>query len=240
MASPDRFKTWTTKSGYRIIKVLGGRSNVFLLTNGEKNILIDTSAAWFWKKLRRNLDVLGIDRLDYLVLTHTHFDHAGNALRIREKYGPKVAVHSTEAAFLESGKTMLPRGTNFFTKMLMHQSHRVADKFHVEPCKADILVGERLDLSEAGASFSILHTPGHTSGSMSMVVDGEIALVGDAMIGRFPGSVFPPFADDVPGLLRSWGKLLETGCRLFIPSHGSDNSRALVEQDYIKRIKYLS
>jgi flavorubredoxin len=36
-------KTWQTKSGYKVIQVLAGRSNVFLLTNGEQNILVDTA-----------------------------------------------------------------------------------------------------------------------------------------------------------------------------------------------------
>jgi hypothetical protein len=68
-----------------------------------------------------------------------------------------------------------------------------------------------------------------------VIVNGELALVGDAMFGVFRNSIFPPFADDVPQMVKSWGKLLDTGCSLFLPSHGSANSRALVEREYTKR-----
>ena len=48
-------KTWTTRSGYRIIQILSGRSNVFLLTNGKINFLIDTSSGRLWSKLQKRL-----------------------------------------------------------------------------------------------------------------------------------------------------------------------------------------
>ncbi|MCX6243685.1 MAG: hypothetical protein NTU98_03175 [Bacteroidetes bacterium] len=35
--------------------------------------------------------------------------------------------------------------------------------------------------------------------------------------------------------MKSWGKLLETDCSWFIPSHGTANSRSLVQEDYNKR-----
>jgi glyoxylase-like metal-dependent hydrolase (beta-lactamase superfamily II) len=80
-----------------------------------------------------------------------------------------------------------------------------------------------------------MHTPGHTRGSLSIVVDDEIALVGDTMFGVFKGSVFPPYAENAGVMIQSWGKLLDTSCRLFIPSHGTANSRSLVERDFARR-----
>lgn len=77
-------KRWKTNSGYEIIQILSGRSNVFLLTNGEKNILIDTSVSRLWNRLQLKIDKLGINTIDYLILTHTHFDHAANANQIKK------------------------------------------------------------------------------------------------------------------------------------------------------------
>ena len=45
------------------------------------------------------------------------------------------------------------------------------------------------------------------------------------------------FADDVKLMIDSWGKLLDTGCFLFLPSHGSANKRCLVEREFYKRKK---
>jgi hydroxyacylglutathione hydrolase len=87
-----------------------------------------------------------------------------------------------------------------------------------------------------GLDAYIMHTPGHTSGSVSVIVDDEIALVGDAMFGVFKGSVFPPYAENADEMVRSWGKLLGSHCRIFIPSHGTANNRSLVEKEFRKRI----
>jgi glyoxylase-like metal-dependent hydrolase (beta-lactamase superfamily II) len=130
----------------------------------------------------------------------------------------------------------LPAGTNLFTRTLMRRFGRKAGrKVKCEPCPADLIVDERFDLRPLGIGATILHTPGHSPGSISLIVDDEIAIVGDTMVGTFPGKIFPPFADDVKGVVQSWGKLLETGCRLFLPAHGSGNSRELVEKLWRKR-----
>ncbi|MBN2843477.1 MAG: hypothetical protein JXM68_10325, partial [Sedimentisphaerales bacterium] len=52
------------------------------------------------------------------------------------------------------------------------------------------------------------------------------------MFGIFPWSVFPPFADNVKQMTDSWGKLLETNCRLFLPGHGTANKRPLVQKEF--------
>jgi glyoxylase-like metal-dependent hydrolase (beta-lactamase superfamily II) len=80
-----------------------------------------------------------------------------------------------------------------------------------------------------------MHTPGQSCGMMSVIIEEEIALVGDAMMGVYPNSIFVPFAEDADQLLMSWGKLLTTPCALFLPGHGSPISRALVEKCYFKR-----
>ena len=72
---------------------------------------------------------------------------------------------------------------------------------------------------------------------MSVIIDNEIALVGDTMFGVFKGFVFLPYAEDVKKVIHSCGILFETGCTLFIPSHGSAKSRILVQKDYNKRIE---
>jgi hypothetical protein len=49
-------KSRETRSGYRIIRVLSGRSNVFLLTDGEKPILIDTGPGYMWKLMQKQFE----------------------------------------------------------------------------------------------------------------------------------------------------------------------------------------
>jgi len=229
-------KRWKTKSGYEIIQILSGRSNVFLLTNGEKNILIDTSVSRLWNRLQRALDKLSIHTINYLILTHAHFDHAANANKIRKKYNALVIIQKYEAIYLSNGDNILPEGTNIFTRPIVNiLGKRFFSEFKYEPCEYDLLVDSCFDLENLGFIGYLIHTPGHTIGSMSLVVDNEVAIVGDSMFGIFKWSVFPPYAENPEQLIQSWGKLLETNCSVFIPSHGTENSRLLVQKDYNKR-----
>jgi hydroxyacylglutathione hydrolase len=237
----DEMKTWKTKSGYKIIQVLAGRSNVFLLTNGEKNILIDTGPGRLWNKLNNKLNYLNVNQIDYLILTHAHFDHAGNAKRIKERYNALVIIHKDETDSLLKGQSIVPEGTTLITRFLVNfLAKRLALKLEYEPCQYDCPVDTRFSLKEFGFNAYILHTPGHTIGSISVIVDDEIALVGDTMFGVFMFSVFPPYAQDTEQLIYSWGKLLETKCMLFIPSHGTVDSRLLLQKDYDKRVKKIT
>lgn len=231
-------KSWNTKSGYRIIRVLSGRSNVFLLTNGTKNILIDTGPKFMGNRLQRRLCRLNINQIDYLILTHSHFDHTGNVRTIKEKYKARVIIHKDEASCLASGEVIIPLGTNFVTRTLVNLfSKRFAHKLKCKSCPYDLLTDTKNNFKDDGFNAYIMHTPGHSPGSVSVIVDDEIALVGDAMFGVFKWSVFPPYALDANVMIQSWGRLLETKCSVFLPSHGSANSRQLVQKDYNRRIK---
>ena len=76
-------KSLETKSGYTILQVMSGRSNVFLLRKDENSYLIDTSTSGNWEQLDKTLESLGINKINYLILTHTHHDHAANAKNIK-------------------------------------------------------------------------------------------------------------------------------------------------------------
>jgi hydroxyacylglutathione hydrolase len=229
-------KTWSTTSGYKIARILHGRSNVFLLTNGNVNILIDTSTSRLWNKLQKHLEESGIHRIDYLILTHTHFDHAGNARAVKEKFGSKIIVHRSEEMNLTHGDNILIKGTTLLTRPIVKIfGKRFLIAFKYDSCRYDLPVDSFFDLKDIGFNAYIMHTPGHTTGSISVIVDNEIAIVGDIMFGVFKRSVFPPFATDPAQMIKSWRKLLDTHCSVFLPSHGSQNSRQLVLNDYNKR-----
>jgi len=229
-------KTWTTSDGTKIFKVLGGRSNVFLISRNNRNILVDTSPAFMRGKLNARLKKLNVSKIDLLILTHAHFDHAENACWIKNKFKARVGIHKSETSYLAHGETDLPGGTNPFSGFLIRVITRfIKSPGRYQPCESDLLFDEYFKLEEFGLNVYVVHTPGHTEGSVSVIVDNEIALVGDSMFGVFRGSVFPPFACDVKKMVESWGKLLETSCCLFIPSHGSANSRDLLDREYRRK-----
>jgi len=226
-------KTWLTSGGIRIIRILSGRSNVFLVTNGTKNILVDTGCGFEWRLLLLRLNKLTVYHIDCLILTHSHFDHAGNATRIRKIFKTPVIIHSKEARNLASGLSPVPAGTFGWSKVIVKMLSGIGPLIgRYRSCRNDINVDSIYEMDDFGINAYIMHTPGHTAGSVSVIIDNEIAIVGDTMFGIFPGSAFPPFAEDQRQLVNSWGKLLDTGCSLFLPSHGSANTRELVQKDY--------
>jgi len=228
-------RQWITKNGEIVTQLLGGRSNVFLLAHNDRFIVVDTSPGYRWKKLDRRLKSLNISKIDYLLLTHTHFDHAGSSERLRQSYDAKVFVHKSEAGYLTSGNNPPVYGTNRYTRTIVRiLAKAFLKKVKYQPCSCDCIVDSSFDLSESGFNAGIIHTPGHSPGSMSLIVNNEIAIVGDCMFGVFKTSAFPPFAYDPKQMVESWGKLLDTGCTTFLPSHGREKNREQLLNDYNK------
>jgi glyoxylase-like metal-dependent hydrolase (beta-lactamase superfamily II) len=205
------------------------------LTNETSFILIDTGRKNKLNRIVAQTKKLHIDNIDALILTHTHFDHAENASIISKRYEAKIIVHQAEAASLMTGDSLLPEGSIFITKLLISLlGKKLQPLFAYQAAHPDILVKERMNLNEFGFNAFIMHTPGHSPGSISVTIDNEIAIVGDALFGLFRNSVFPPFADDLKQMVLSWGKLLETECTSFLPGHGTEKNRGLLQKQFEK------
>jgi len=231
-------KTWTTRSGQKIYRILERRCNCYLVVSGARFLLVDAGRRNRWSDLNNRLLRLGVTKrsLSALVLTHSHFDHAENAANLQQAFGASVVVHCLEAAYLQQGKNPAILGAWGLTRWLTDSLQEpLLARFHYQPVEADVLVREKMDLQALGCNGYILHTPGHTLGSVSVIVDDEIALVGDTLFGVFPGTAFPPFLQDPGLLLQSWAKLLQTPCSLFLPAHGRPRNRELVQRCYDKR-----
>lgn len=227
-------RRWETGDGHVIYRLMGGFGNVYALARGEDMLLVDTGRTWVWMSLSRRIEGLGRKAgPKALILTHSHFDHAENAARLKMFHQLKLIVHRSERHYLMAGDSPLPAGAIFPTRWIMRLAGRRAGPlFRYTGVPADIAVDERLDLKPFGVDAYVLHTPGHTRGSMSVIVADRIALVGDTLFGVFPGSVLPPYADDIPAMVRSWRRLLDTPCERFLPGHGREIRRELLERSY--------
>jgi len=225
-------KRWTTRNGISIIQLLNGRCNVFLLTCQSVTILVDTGTRLQWKKLHRRLQFLNIQQIDYLILTHAHYDHCENAPTVKQYYHPTIITHRDEAVTLCSGRGAIPRGTNGLTRLITDWFGDWYGALKAIRLQCDIQIDAVYDFHSWGLNAYILPTPGHSTGSVSLIVDHEIAIVGDAMFGVFRRSVFPPFAMDPKQLVDSWGLLMNTDCRLFLPGHGKAIAMQKLEDDY--------
>jgi hydroxyacylglutathione hydrolase len=226
-------RSWSTTNGTQVIQVLFEGSNSFLIKTTDLNILVDTGYKFMYRKLLSNLTSLKADHIDYLIQTHTHFDHCHNAANLKERFNCQIIAGEKEKEFIEQGFTPIPAGTHPITKSLSNIGTKIdLNLFHYKAFKADIPINGHYSLTP---QIHIIQTPGHSSGSISIIVDNEIALVGDAMIGIFKNTVFPPFADDVKEMIDSWKILLDTGCKTFLSGHGGPISRSKLMKDFEAR-----
>jgi len=228
-------REWTTKNQYKVSKILGGRSNVYLVSKGGRHVIVDSAVQSNWRKLSRRLDKALGERqsADYLILTHTHFDHVQNVNRIKQKYNAEIVVNKEEEQFLISGRNPVIKGTNIYGKFIANLTQgRTGRYLEYEPAECDIAFQNEFYIGDAGFSVRVVHTPGHSQGSSCIIIDDEIAIAGDTMFGIFKNTVFPPFAQDTALLMDSWAKLLHTGCRLYLPGHGKEINRDKLEREY--------
>lgn len=213
---------------------------MYFISGNNINILIDTGKKHNCEKLLKAYNLLPLPSkcIDYLILTHTHYDHCQNVNEIKEITKCKILNSIHEIKYAKKGNTPLPRGTNFLTKILIPISSKLGGKqFEYKSFVTDLPIDNDFEIHK---DIKVITTPGHSVGSISLIVDNEVALVGDTLFGIFKNSVFPPFADDIPQLIKSWDKLIQTNCKLFLPGHGKAILLDLLLAEYEKyKKKYL-
>ena len=225
-----------TVQGTSVYRLTPARCNIWVISRDGRSVIADTGMHSDRHRIKSALEKKGL-MPEAVILTHTHFDHAGNAAWFAKEFGAEIIVNSAEAGFLSQGDTPIPKGTLGVTRGLVSIGKKIEPVFRYEPCTADHLFVEQFDLARYGLNAFAIHTPGHSPGQSAVIIDGEYALVGDSLIGVFRGKIFPPFADDTDELLRSWKKLLNTGCHTFLPGHGTAISRGEMEAEYEQRIR---
>jgi len=219
-----------------------GTCAVFVIRGKGGYILVDAGNRGREGKLFRTLEKNGVspEEISLIVVTHVHYDHVGALAAVQERCDCPVAVHKKERSILESGLSVLPAGTNLFADTVLHMGDRLVELgvFGFKSVKADVIVDGEMDLSPYGVAGSIVPTPGHTLGSISVLLHDHTAFVGDTvMTFPFPPDwpIFPPFADDPEALLDTWELLLGRDVRRIHQAHGREISDDQLRRAYEKQ-----
>ena len=224
---------------YYCIKL--GTSNSYLIKTSKGYILVDagnSSKACLFQKRLKEL-IIDSREIILIIITHVHYDHVGSLAEIQKITGGKVLVHLKEKDLLQNAITTLPKGTMFFSRVLFSAFQGFARRrIKFAPASPHIIIEDECDLEEYGVQGTVRATPGHTMGSISVVLESGEAFVGDTCFNVFSSvrsSVFPPFADNTELLYGSWKILLDSKAKIFLPGHGKPFTRKKLAMSLEKR-----
>ena len=206
---------------YDIFRIPLGMVNVFVI-KGESIILVDTGHAKHGEKIITELEKLGIqpEDLDLIILTHGHDDHIGSLPFLKERTRAKVLIHKNDMYSIVEGRNVPLHGRNWFVRSilgLLSKDH-IPDYKSVQP---DIVVDDEYSLSDYGIPATVMSTPGHTSGSISIRFEHE-AITGDLIapgVGFILIKMLMP-KSDVPMLYKSINRVLAYHPEKIYVGHG--------------------
>jgi len=208
-----------------IIDIQLGMNHCYLIKQ-EGIIMVDAGVPKKIDSFKKQLARYSINPGDIslIVVTHAHFDHVGSLADIVELTGAKVAVHEFDRSNLETGISDLPRGNSVWGKISLVLLKPFMKNIRVPGVKPEVVINDdEYSLEQFGIKGRILFTPGHTEGSLSVLLDTGDAFVGCMAHNFFPFTLRPrtPIYAGYPDQLnQSWKELMARKPSTIYPGHG--------------------
>jgi hydroxyacylglutathione hydrolase len=128
-------------------------ANFYLIHSEAGNIVVDAGTVKEdLDRAEQQLDLWGIslEKVDFLLLTHSHYDHVGNATALRSR-GARVMAGPGDAEGIQ---------------LADWRTAPYAAGFQMPPCPVDRVVRDGDAIEACGFQFEVIHAPGHTAGSV--------------------------------------------------------------------------
>jgi len=214
-------------------------SNCYLIRQ-EGLILVDAGFPNKGKSFLKQLKDLSIEPEDIslILVTHAHYDHIGSINELKALTGCEIAVNVHEKDWLEQGLKSMPPGISIWGKVLVIFMKIFTPFLKFVPVSVDLVLEDtEFSLESYGIHGKVIYTPGHSPGSMSLLLDTGDAFVGDLAMNGLPtriGPGMPAFAEDVVALKESWRLILDKGAKQIYPGHGKPFKAEELEKALLK------
>ncbi|MEO0573764.1 MAG: MBL fold metallo-hydrolase [Bacteroidota bacterium] len=175
-------KSYTFHKGFNVYHLNQSFANIYIVQQEDKLLMIDSGSPDKGQKVETKLLDIGINPrdIDYLILTHAHPDHAGNAQYFKEKFGVRLVAGEGEKEIIR----MQGEDANLCPKSFLgHIVKRTIAQKRYPSFIPDLNVEGSFNLEELGFNGTILPLPGHTKGSLVVSI-GDAVFVGDIVRGK--------------------------------------------------------
>ena len=177
--------------------------NCYLIREEQSHTCVVVDPGGHPNKVLKYLEDKGLT-LEAILLTHGHFDHVGAVKELAEKTGCKVYLHADDLTLPEN-----------YTAGPLYYTHNYGE-------------GDVLEL--AGLTIKVMHTPGHTEGSVCLLVD-DVIISGDTLFCHSCGRTDLP-GGDPDAIMKSLARLKAMdGDYRVLPGHNRATTLA-VEREY--------
>ena len=135
---------------------------IYLINYGGHAALVDAGCGHAHERLLRNVRDCGVspEQIEYLLITHCHFDHTGGVSLLKEQLRCTVVAHELEAEYLEQGDDEVTAASWYDAS--------------IRPFTVDRrLSGAQEEISLGGRSIRAIHVPGHSPGSVVYLTESE-------------------------------------------------------------------
>ena len=156
-------------------------TNIYLLADDDITV-VDAGYTGRTKQVLNAVRCLGYTPSDVkrIIITHHHPDHVGSLTGLRGATGADIIAHPLDVPYIEGLLHQSVTESTGWRRTLLELSEKL---WHIPPVRVTATVD---DGDELTGGIRILHTPGHTQGSICIYMESKrLVIAGDLLVNRF-------------------------------------------------------